>query len=156
MNCNLNTTEILDALYILWWSLHTLHCYHTSTQGSQHWQSSVLSISLIIPPLRELHPATPGHQGTIKETWMFLVFGACCRKTSLGKLWEEMMISGVCWLRNSFSVNWRFPDLAAKGTVLILSQCTGKERIYLLWVYKPMIIWKATQGSKVSAAVTMA
>lgn len=40
-------------------------------------------------------------------------------------------------LRNSFNVNWRFPDLAAKCTVLILSQWTVEERIYLLWAYKP-------------------
>lgn len=120
MICNLNTTEILDTLYILWWSLDILHCYHTSTQGSQHWWSSVLSISLIIPQgsPREVHSATPGHQGTIKEIWMFLVFGVSCRKTSLGKLWEGMTISGVCWLGiatvsiedSQICCKWHCPD----------------------------------------------
>lgn len=43
---------------------------------------------------------------------------------------------GCLLLGNSFSVNRRFADLAAKCTVPILSRGTVKERIYLLWAYR--------------------
>lgn len=110
--------------------------------------SKALSFPSHSSPLREVHSATPGHQGTIKNHGCFWC---------LELLQEDKFRQAVggdddfryLLVRNSFDVNWRFPDLAAKGTILILSQWTAKERIDLLWAHKPTIIWKTTQDTKV-------